>query len=299
MDGFLNIIKPTGMTSHDVVAVVRRLLCTKKVGHTGTLDPNAAGVLPICIGRATKFSDYLMKEKKRYIAKIRFGASTDTLDSYGRLEEEKQIIPFDRERVKSVLMSFEGRSEQIPPKYSAIKIGGRKLYEMARKGEELPERMSREIFIESLGLCFFSQEEIGIDVVCSSGTYIRSLAYDIGRKLQNEAYLSLLIRTESGNFSIEDGITLEELEEVVSRGRLNEVLIPVEAALESYDKVTVSKKKESLYRNGATVSLFAKATQEGRYRVYNEEGVFLGIGEVMIVEERVFVKSLKLAIIAP
>lgn len=298
MDGFLNIMKPTGMTSHDVVAVVRKLCKTKKVGHTGTLDPNAAGVLPICIGRATKFSDYLLKEKKRYFARIRLGYSTDTLDSYGTVEAEKEVSSFDEQRLIAALKCFEGHSKQIPPKYSAIKIGGKKLYELARSGEELPERKSRDILIEELKLCFFTEEEIAFDVLCSAGTYIRSLAYDIGRELNNEAYLSLLIRTRSGSFSIEDAVTLEELEEIVSSHRCTDVLIPIEQALQNYGKAVVSENKESLYRNGATVRLFEKHKKEGIYRVYNEQGTFLGLGEVMIVDDRTFIKSLKLAVIA-
>ncbi|MDO4794088.1 MAG: tRNA pseudouridine(55) synthase TruB, partial [Filifactor alocis] len=194
MNGFLNLIKPTGMTSHDVVSAVRRLLKIKKVGHTGTLDPNAAGVLPVCVGRATKFSDYLLKEEKQYFAKIGFGVLTDTLDTYGNIVSEKDIHPFSLQQLKEVLQELTGDIEQLPPKYSAIKVGGRKLYEMARNNEELPEIKARAVSVKSMDICSFSNESVDLDIVCSAGTYIRSLARDIGGKLDNEAYLSLLIR---------------------------------------------------------------------------------------------------------
>lgn len=295
MNGFLNLIKPTGMTSHDVVSSVRRLLKIKKVGHTGTLDPNAAGVLPVCVGRAAKFSDYLLKEEKQYFAKVGFGALTDTLDTYGSVVSTKDIRPFSLEQLEKVLQEFTGDIEQFPPKYSAIKIGGRKLYEMARNNEELPDIKPRAVCISSIDICSFSSESVDLDIVCSAGTYIRSLARDIGEKLDNEAYLSLLIRKRSGNFSIDEGITLEELEEFVREGRLDEVLIPIDGALSSYPELYLSTIEDKHYKNGCTLVLTQRKCREGIYRVYDEEGGFSGLGNLELQKDKLYLRSLKLA----
>lgn len=295
MNGFLNLIKPTGMTSHDVVSVVRKMLKIKKVGHTGTLDPNAAGVLPVCIGRAAKFSDYLLKEEKQYFAKISFGVQTDTLDTYGSVVSTKNIHPFSLQQLEEVLQEFIGDIKQFPPKYSAIKIGGRKLYEMARNNEELPDIKSRAVYISSIDICSFSAETLDLEIVCSAGTYIRSLARDIGRKLDNEAHLALLIRKRSGGFRIDEGITLEEMEEFVREDRLDEILIPIDRALTFYPNICLSKEEDRRYKNGRTLILTQTDYKEGIYRVYNENEEFSGLGILEFREDKPYLKSLKLA----
>lgn len=213
MNGIINILKPTGMTSHDVVSRLRKILNTKKIGHTGTLDPNAAGVLPVCVGKATKLVDVIMEKKKSYRAIITLGKSTSTYDSFGDIIEidENFKMPTEIQILKTIQL-FEGKIDQIPPKYSALKINGKKMYDLARQGVEF-EVKSRKVFIEKIKLVKIMKDSFMIDVDCSKGTYIRSLCYDLGRALGTCAYMSFLIRTKSGVFDLENCVTLEEFEE--------------------------------------------------------------------------------------
>lgn len=208
--GFLNINKPKGMTSHDVVANVRRLTGIRQIGHTGTLDPFAEGVLPICIGKATRLIEYL-DDDKAYIATIQFGSNTDTYDIDGQVTEtfDKKVTQKD---IEASLENFCGEIEQLPPIYSAIKVNGKKLYEYARNGEQV-EITPRKITIYELELISFNETEQSaqIKIKCSKGTYIRSLAFDIGKALKTGAHLSALIRTQAGKFNIENSITLQKL----------------------------------------------------------------------------------------
>lgn len=295
MDGFINILKPTGMTSHDVVSIVRRLLHQKKVGHTGTLDPNAAGVLPICIGRATKFSDFVLKDKKRYYAKVNLGLQTDTLDSYGMITDRKKIVPFTKEQLLQAIRKFVGEISQIPPKYSAIKVNGQKLYQLARAGKEFSEIeiKERKIFIHSINLLEYDTESFSLDIICSSGTYIRSLVVDIAAELGNVGYLSLLIRTESGNFFIQDSITLEELEEQTESLSRNNIIIPIENILFHYPKFTLEKKFSKIYLNGGTVFFDNIDLTAGFYRIYSKEEILLGIGNVFESNGKRYLKNIK------
>lgn len=208
--GFLNINKPKGMTSHDVVANIRRLTGIRQIGHTGTLDPFAEGVLPICIGKATRLIEYL-EDDKAYLATVQLGANTDTYDIDGQITEtfDKKAT---REEVEKSLNDFRGEIEQLPPIYSAIKVNGKKLYEYARKGEEV-EITPRRVIIKQLELKTFDMEkqEAVLEVKCSKGTYIRSLAYDLGKKLGTGAHLSALTRTQAGRFTLDNTITLQKL----------------------------------------------------------------------------------------
>lgn len=210
MFGFVNINKPKGMTSHDVVANVRRLTGIRQIGHTGTLDPFAEGVLPICIGRATRLIEYL-EEDKAYLATVQFGSNTDTYDIDGQVTQtfDKKVT---REEIEAILDDFRGEIEQMPPIYSAIKVNGKKLYEYARKGEEV-EIKPRSVVIEKLELVDFdaAAQTAQLEVKCSKGTYIRSLAFDIGKKLDAGAHLSALVRTQAGRFKLENSITLQKL----------------------------------------------------------------------------------------
>ena len=210
MQGFLNVYKPKGMTSHDVVAVLRRVTKIKQIGHTGTLDPFAEGVLPICIGKATRLIEYLADDKA-YIATLQFGKTTDTYDIEGQFvsQSDKKVSKDD---VINVLKKYEGEIEQVPPIYSALKVNGKKLYEYAREGKDV-EIKSRKIVIEKIELLSFDDElqQAEIYVKCSKGTYIRSLGFDIGNDLECGAYLSKLIRVQAGDFKLDDSIKLDDL----------------------------------------------------------------------------------------
>ena len=211
MDGILLINKPAGYTSHDIVGIVRKKLHTKKVGHCGTLDPDATGVLVVCVNKATKAIQFLMSDTKVYRATLSLGKSTDTYDASGKILEEKEVGQISQAQVIDVLNSFLGKSKQKPPIYSAIKVKGKKLYEYARNGEEV-EIKERDIEIMMIELIDFSNNEIVFDVKCSKGTYIRSLCVDIAKKLGYPGHMSHLERRQAGRFLITDCITLEQLE---------------------------------------------------------------------------------------
>lgn len=236
MDGLLNLIKPPGMTSHDVVAVVRRALGVRKVGHTGTLDPGVAGVLPICVGRATRLAEFIAGEDKAYRAEITFGISTDTQDSFGRVLSQSDASHIRRGDLAYMLTRFHGEIMQVPPMVSAVKVGGERLYDLHRRGVEV-ERAARPITIHSLRLLDFrpgSHPIAFVDVTCSKGTYIRTLAHDLGAKLGVGAHLSHLVRTRSGPFALAGAATLEELLD----GRAP--LLPPAEALGQMSRLTLS-----------------------------------------------------------
>lgn len=213
MDGILNLLKPPGMTSHDVVSAVRRSLGIKKVGHTGTLDPGVAGVLPICVGRATRLAEFITGEDKAYRAEITFGITTDTQDSFGEVTGQQDAAHLSKGDLAYMLTRFHGPIMQVPPMVSAVKVGGKRLYELAREGVEV-ERQARPVTIHRLQLLGFkpgANPVAVVDVVCSKGTYIRTLAHDIGAKLGVGAHMSYLVRTRSGSFTLAEADTLEDL----------------------------------------------------------------------------------------
>lgn len=237
MNGILIINKQSGMTSHDVVARIRRILKTKKVGHTGTLDPDATGVLVICVGKATKLSNFLMATSKKYIAEMELGIRTDSQDSTGKVVSETKDFTATRAQVERALESLTGEIEQIPPMVSAVRHKGKKLYELARKGEEV-EREPRKVKIYSLELLNFEPPRLRFSVQCSKGTYIRTLCSDIGDMLGCGAHQASLIRTRSGPFALEDALTLEELGSAADPA---EKIIPPERALSFLPEVRVKK----------------------------------------------------------
>jgi tRNA pseudouridine55 synthase len=213
MDGILNLLKPPGMTSHDVVSVVRRVLGIKKVGHTGTLDPGVAGVLPICVGRATRLAEFIAGEDKAYRAEITFGVTTDTQDSFGQVTGDADASHLGKGDVAYAITKFQGEIMQVPPMVSAVKVDGKRLYELAREGVEV-ERAARPVTIHKLQLLDFrpgTHPVAFVDVVCSKGTYIRTLAADLGQALGVGAHMSYLVRTRSGPFTLPEASTLEEL----------------------------------------------------------------------------------------
>ncbi len=230
MNGILNILKPTGMSSHDVVSFVRRTLGLKKVGHAGTLDPNVSGVLPICVGKATKISDILINSDKEYLCELRLGKSTDTQDSYGTTIEELTNFNIDCDYLISVINSFVGCIKQIPPAYSAVKFNGKKLYEYARQ-DIFIEKEAREAHIKSLDIIKISDNSVLFKVKCSKGTYMRTLCHDIGIKLGIPSHMGILIRTEAKGLKIEDAITLEDLKSSVLLGNIKNVFIPIDVVV--------------------------------------------------------------------
>lgn len=287
MDGVIVLNKPKGKTSHDCVGFVRRLFGTRRVGHTGTLDPLATGVLPICVGCATKASELLTCENKAYRAELVLGKTTDTLDCEGEVLSES-AVDFDEEKIQKCIMSFVGKSEQLPPMYSAIKKNGKKLYELARQGISI-EREARNIEIYSIEILNMNRENNSVEfnVECSKGTYIRSLCDDIGARLGCGGYMNGLVRTKSGKFTIDKSYTAEELEELKEQGKLSRAVIAVDELFD-YEKIIVDDRQRGFIVNGVRTRF--KGLNEGQiYRVYDKNGCFLCISEC--IEERLTLKK--------
>jgi tRNA pseudouridine55 synthase len=275
MNGIINILKPPDMTSSDIVVYIRRLLGEKKTGHAGTLDPAAAGVLPICIGKGTRLFDHLALKDKIYLAEITLGTSTDTQDQQGNAIRHSHTEIAERE-LAAALETFKGHISQIPPMYSAIKQGGSKLYQIARKGETV-QRTPRQVWIHCLEIVRRTAPQSWLlRVECSKGTYIRTLCSDIGETLGCGAHLSMLIRTKSGPFTLEQAVTLEELARLHREGRTGESLIPLDRVLDQYDKVVLPPEYRSAMLNGNTVS-WEGDVESQTLRIYCGEE-FLGIG---------------------
>lgn len=291
MNGIINVLKPPGMTSHDVVYFIRKTLNTKKVGHTGTLDPEAAGVLPICIGKATKAVQFLTDKKKSYRAGIKFGAVTDTYDGFGKVIREAAQVSIDPKKLEDVLKSFTGVISQKPPIYSALKVKGKKLYEYAREGKEV-EIEERPVEIYELKLVdMISEDEAMIDVICSKGTYIRTLCYDIGEALGCGAYMSQLVRLGSSPFDIEDSHTLEEIKTAAQENRLDSIIESVELIFKDYKPIIIKSSALSSIMNGnplfepGVLKGFEVLSEDDSVSIYGEDG-FIGIGAVKYDAER-------------
>lgn len=279
MNGVINIYKNTGMTSFDVVAMVRRVAKMKKVGHTGTLDPAASGVLPVCLGKATKIIDYIMENKKVYRVNLKLGMVTDTYDLEGEVLREKDASHITKDEILNCINSFVGTIDQVPPMYSALKQNGVRLYELARQGIKV-HREARKVTIYSIeNIKIESNDNIQMDVCCSKGTYIRSLCYDIGEKLNVGATMTALERIQNGTFTKEEAINIEDLTEEL----LEKHIISIEKALDSFEKITVNEKFGKLLRNGVKVfdnRMYSEEVEFNKlYRVYEDNGVFLGLGK--------------------
>ena len=278
MNGVLNIFKPKGMSSFDAVRVVKKVAGTGKVGHTGTLDPEATGVLPICIGRATKIIDYIMDSEKVYEVTLKLGIRTTTYDLEGEVLEERDPSHLTEEEILNSINSFKGEYSQIPPMYSALKQNGVRLYELARKGIEV-ERKGRSINIHNLEDIKINNPYISMKVTCSKGTYIRSLCYDIGEKLGVFATMTQLNRAKTSVFSQEKSININEL----TKENINDYILSMEEALEKYDKIVVNKKYVKLLVNGVRVAdgrfTKDKVINNKLYRVYDDENNFIVLGE--------------------
>lgn len=270
MNGIILVDKPQGWTSHDVVGKLRGILHERRIGHSGTLDPMATGLLVVFVGRATRGVEFAEAHSKEYIAGLRLGIATDTQDITGNVLHETSQNVTENE-LKSVINDFLGDIQQIPPMYSAIKVGGKKLYELARKGESV-ERKPRTVNISKLELIGREENDFILDVGCSKGTYIRTLCNDIGEKLGCGGCMSSLRRVKAGRFSITDAHKIEEIAEAPEK-----YILPVDTIFSEYQGITANTVTEKKLRNGNTVKCSA---DDGIYRVYGESGEFLLLGEV-------------------
>lgn len=280
MTGIICLDKPRDMTSFMAVKKASRLLGVKKAGHTGTLDPMATGVLVIMLGHTTRFIELLPEHRKSYTARVKLGITTDTLDITGEVLSENPVN-VTKEQLLSVAENFKGEILQTPPMYSALKKDGERLYDLARKGIEI-EREQRKITIEKLEIYDFDGIEFSMDVTCSAGTYIRSLCDDIGSSLGCGAVMTELRRTSANGFSIENAVTLEELEQLVSENKTDTVITSVEKALISYPEITVTNPQANRFHNGGALD-YARLHGEfpvGIHRVYSPDRKLLGLGEI-------------------
>jgi len=288
LNGVLNIYKEPGYTSHDVVAILRKILKTKKIGHAGTLDPNVSGVLPICVGKATKISSHLMNMGKTYYGEITFGLKTDTLDIWGNILETNDFIP-EKDTIKNEILSFSNKEiEQIPPMYSAIKVNGKKLYELAREGKEI-KRKARKVKIYNTEFIDFYDNKVLFNVSCSKGTYIRTLIEDMGSNVGALSTMSYLIRTEAGGMNIKDSITIDQLKLLIENDI--DFLCPIDKALYNYPVIDVDAKYFELIKNGAKIKTELTEDEDTIYRVYCNE-VFIGLGKILSNEDFNYIKML-------
>ncbi|MBQ8999489.1 MAG: tRNA pseudouridine(55) synthase TruB [Clostridium sp.] len=278
MNGILNIFKPKGMSSFDVVRVVKKVAKTGKVGHTGTLDPEATGVLPVCIGRATKIIDYIMDSEKVYEVTFKLGIRTTTYDLEGEILDENDTSNLSNEDILGVVKEFIGEYSQVPPMYSALKKNGVRLYELARQGIEV-EREGRLINIYNIEDIKINNPYVSMKVTCSKGTYIRSLCYDIGEKLGVFATMTDLNRSKTSVFSQENSISVNDLTEE----NIDDYIVTMEEALSKYEAITVHGKYVKLLVNGVRVAdnrfTKDKIINNRLYRVYDEDSNFIGLGE--------------------
>ena len=276
MDGVINIYKERGFTSHDVVAKLRGILRQKKIGHTGTLDPDAVGVLPVCLGKGTKICEFLSDEDKTYRAVLRLGVTTDTQDHTGKILRERSV-DVTEEQVREVIEEFEGKQMQLPPMYSALKVNGRKLYELAREGREV-ERKAREIYIYEIQILKIELPLVEMKVTCSKGTYIRTLCHDIGEKLGCGGCMQELTRTRVGTFYLEDSLTLAQVESLALEGTLERKVIPVEEMFQGFLRICCPKSLDKCVHNGNPVlAADLGISFQGQIRLCDSRGVFIGI----------------------
>ena len=287
MNGVINVYKEAGFTSHDVVAKLRGIVKQKKIGHTGTLDPDAEGVLPVCLGNATKLCGLLTEKEKTYRAVLLLGQTTDTQDTSGRVLTEAAVTANEAE-VREAILSFLGDYDQIPPMYSALKVNGKKLYELAREGKEV-ERQARRVRILEIEIQEICLPEVTFTVTCSSGTYIRTLCQDIGEKLGCGGCMKSLLRTQVDRFGLSESHKLSELEELMGEGRIEEALLPVDQVFAACPAVRIRPESDRLIQNGNPFSRENIAEHTGEIpadgtelertcvRVYSSRGSFMGL----------------------
>lgn len=282
-NGIINVYKEAGFTSHDVVARLRGICKQKKIGHTGTLDPDAVGVLPVCLGSGTKLCDMLTDWNKEYIARLQLGVVTDTQDLSGKVLSRAgadELASLTEQQVCEAVMSYVGSYDQIPPMYSALKVNGKKLYELAREGKEI-ERKPRTVQIEEIEIIRMELPVVEFRVVCSKGTYIRTLCHDIGARLGCGGAMQSLTRSRVGDFRLEDALTLAELEKLRDENKISDVITPPDAVFAQYPAVTVTEAGQKLVQNGNFFGMRQLACmlpkEEEWVRVYDGSGRFYGI----------------------
>ncbi len=281
VNGILLLDKPPGITSNKALQMVKRLFNARKAGHTGNLDPMASGVLPICLGEATKMSAFLLDADKRYRGTVKLGVRTSSADAEGDVIEQLPVPELQEQQIRDVLAQFSGEIEQIPPMYSALKHRGQPLYKLARQGVEI-ERKPRTVTIFKLELLQFTADELSIDVHCSKGTYVRTLAEDIGTALGSCAHLNSLVRTKAGPFKLGEAMTLEQLEAAAQQGGavLDQQLLPMENALLDWPAVELPQEAAHYFRKGQPVFV-PRISSTGWVRIYEGKERFLGVGTVL------------------
>ncbi len=280
MNGIINVYKEKNFTSHDVVAKLRGILKIKKIGHTGTLDPDAVGVLPICINRATKVCDMLTDKDKIYETVMLLGITTDTQDISGEILKQSDVN-VDEKQIEATVKGFVGKYMQIPPMYSALKVNGKKLYELAREGIEI-ERKAREVNIFSIDILKIDLPRVSLRVHCSKGTYIRTLCHDIGEILGTGACMEELTRTKVSIFDIKDAYKLSQIEEIFKAGNINSIIMNTDELFMEYEKLEILEEFNKIIYNGNKFDekcLVSKKDSytDGLYRVYDSQGNFVGI----------------------
>lgn len=279
--GVINIYKEAGYTSHDVVAKLRGILKQKKIGHTGTLDPQAQGVLPVCLGKGTKLCDLLADHDKEYEAVLRLGITTDTQDMEGNVLQESSV-QVSEEEVRTCILSFQGEQMQVPPMYSALKVNGKKLYELAREGKVV-ERKARPVTFHKIEVLWVKLPNVKIRVQCSKGTYIRTLCNDIGEKLGCGGCMEELLRTRVERFSLKDAVKLDEVQKAMEEGMVDQLILPVDRMFDQYPEAKTTTQGDLLVHNGNR--LFSELLQEepeaesGYVRVYDSDDTFIGLFE--------------------
>lgn len=272
MEGILNIDKPQWLSSHDVVARVRRICGTRRVGHAGTLDPLATGVLLVCVGRATRLSEYLMGQQKVYTATVRLGQTTNTYDAEGEVTEERPFSHITSFDIEQALETFRGSIEQIPPIYSALKVNGQPMYKLARAGKDV-ERKPRPVTIYELALLNWAPPNLQLRVVCSTGTYIRSLAHDIGEMLSCGGHITVLRRTAVGEFTLSDAVTLDTL----ASDDWKSFCLPSDEAVTNLLRVDASEAETAALLMGQQIPCSTVQSADALARVYDNQGQFFGI----------------------
>lgn len=294
MNGIINVLKPAGMTSFDVVGYLRKILKIKKIGHTGTLDPAAVGVLPVCIGKATKSIEFLIDKDKTYRAELTLGISTDTQDNTGKIIK-KSPVNISEDEIREVIDFFVGRYSQIPPMYSALKINGKKLCDIAREGKVI-DRKPRNVEIYSIDILQIKKDIVVFDVECSKGTYIRTLCDDIGNKLGCGGHMSFLLRKQAGIFGLSTTLTLEEIEEFAVNGTLVQNMIVVDEIFKDYNKIMLNSKETKRFLNGVKIKINDIFKNEKNLRVYGYNDKFLALGEVIKINNNIVLKVRKMFI---
>ncbi|MFS1513154.1 tRNA pseudouridine(55) synthase TruB [Chengkuizengella sp. SCS-71B] len=303
VEGILPVLKPKGWTSHDVVAKVRGILKIKRIGHTGTLDPEVTGVLPLCIGKATRVVEYIQLLPKEYEVILKLGISTDTEDMTGNVIKQLGQVNVTKDQIENTMLSFIGDIQQIPPMFSAVKINGKKLYELARKGEEV-ERKPRAVTIHKIDLLDFNLDlqhpEIKFRVLCSKGTYIRTLCVDIGRELNLPATMLSLVRTATGNIDINQCLSIDEIQKLVDDNALNHKLISIDQSIHHFPSFIIKETQLQNARFGKKLNFsdlkFRPESTIDLIRLYSENNVFIGIYKLdhinqMVIPNKLFLNN--------